>query len=230
MSTIRKADAMNLVYWKQFKPGETGRIIGEQENKERILMVAATLFANNGYAGTSTREIVEAASVTKPTLYYYFKNKEDLYIKLMDLALGAFACILDESLARTGAMRSRLVGLFTDIFELFRNHVDLLRLVNAMIYGPPGATPPYDFSSKSNHLERVLTGILDAGVAEGELRPDNLEEVMLLLMGLLRSIQVLLVIKPARRTLTCQDIAGAIDLIFDGTKASPRKQTKLTEQ
>ena len=43
---------------------------------EGILQAAVRLFARKGYEATSTREIVEAAGVTKPMIYYYFKNKE----------------------------------------------------------------------------------------------------------------------------------------------------------
>lgn len=56
--------------------------LDENDTKVRILLAAARLFANRGYAGTSVREIVAMAGVTKPTLYYYFKNKDDLCIKL----------------------------------------------------------------------------------------------------------------------------------------------------
>ena len=192
----------------------------EQQNKERVLMAAAALFANKGYAGTSVREIVEAASVTKPTLYYYFKNKEDLYIKLMDVAMETFSLLLDESLARKGRMRERLIGFFTDIYVLFHDNIDLLRLVNSIIYGPRGATPPYDITQQSNHLESALNEMLDAGIQEGELDERNRADVILLLLGLLRSIQVLLVLKLPRQIINPESIARAVHLIFDGAGAA----------
>lgn len=53
--------------------------------RERILREATRLFGHAGYAGASVREVVEAAGVTKPTLYYYFKNKEDLFRQAVDV-------------------------------------------------------------------------------------------------------------------------------------------------
>jgi AcrR family transcriptional regulator len=44
----------------------------------QIARTAAKLFASRGYDATSIREIVEAAGVAKPTLYYYFGSKEGL--------------------------------------------------------------------------------------------------------------------------------------------------------
>jgi TetR/AcrR family transcriptional regulator len=207
-------------HMRLFENGETLAGGDEQQNKERVLMAAASLFANKGYAGTSVREIVEAASVTKPTLYYYFKNKEDLYLKLMDLAMETFSLLLDESLARQGRMRERLIGLFTDLYVAFHENVDLLRLVNSIIYGPRGATPPYDITQQSNHLESVLNEMLDSGIREGELDEQNRPEVVFLLLGVLRSIQVLLVLRLPRQAINPESIASAVHLIFDGAQAA----------
>jgi AcrR family transcriptional regulator len=190
-------------------------------------MAAAALFANKGYAGTSVREIVEAACVTKPTLYYYFKNKEDLFVKLMDMAMETFSLLLEEVLARKGAMRERLVGLYMDFHRCAHENVDLLKLVNSLIYGPHGATPAYDIMKVSGHMEAVFNAILDAGIREGELEDEIREDVMLLLIGLLRSIQVLLVLKMPHRTVTPESIARAIDLVFDGARSSLVKSREL---
>jgi AcrR family transcriptional regulator len=37
---------------------------------------------------SSVREIVALAGVTKPVLYYYFRNKEDIYLALIYKAMG----------------------------------------------------------------------------------------------------------------------------------------------
>jgi TetR/AcrR family transcriptional regulator len=48
------------------------------EARRRLLDVATRLFSFRGYDGVGTQEIVEATSVTKPTLYYHFSNKAGL--------------------------------------------------------------------------------------------------------------------------------------------------------
>lgn len=196
----------------------------EQEKKRSIILAAATLFANKGYAGTSVREIVEAAGITKPTLYYYFKNKEDLYIKLMDESMETFAQLLQQSLTRTGNMRERIVGLFCDIFQLFSENVDILRLVNSMIYGPQGATPAYTIDACHDHLNLIFSEILSSGIAEGELSEENQTEVLLVLHSLLGSIQCNLVRPDLAPVFTPQSLGATIDLLFDGAKTPPQKR------
>lgn len=53
----------------------------EQYEKTRsaLLTVAHELFAKQGYADTSTKDIVERAEVTRGALYYHFHNKESLF-------------------------------------------------------------------------------------------------------------------------------------------------------
>ena len=53
--------------------------VASSEIAERIARSAARLFASEGYDATSVRNIVEAAAVTKPTMYYYFDSKEALH-------------------------------------------------------------------------------------------------------------------------------------------------------
>ncbi|AZV46076.1 hypothetical protein C3L23_01950 [Nautilia sp. PV-1] len=47
--------------------------------KDEILKVSIKLFANNGYENTSLEEIAKEAGITKPAIYYHFKNKKKLY-------------------------------------------------------------------------------------------------------------------------------------------------------
>lgn len=51
--------------------------------RDRILDVALELFTENGYDGTSMREIAERLNITKPALYYHFDSKEDIVRTLL---------------------------------------------------------------------------------------------------------------------------------------------------
>ena len=47
--------------------------------RSQLIAVGRRLFAERGFAGTSTEEIVVQAGVTRGALYYHFRNKEDLF-------------------------------------------------------------------------------------------------------------------------------------------------------
>lgn len=65
-----------------------------QNSRGDILKCALTLFSQKGYEGTSPNEIAEAAGITKPTLYYFFGDKEGL----LDTLLSEYYTRLHETL------------------------------------------------------------------------------------------------------------------------------------
>lgn len=60
------------------------------DNKEKILEIALDLFSKKGYEGTGIQEIVDKSGITKPTLYYYFGNKEGVLSAIFDKYLIPF--------------------------------------------------------------------------------------------------------------------------------------------
>ena len=53
------------------------------ETRNQILRAALKQFANGGYAATSVQQIVDAARVSKPALYYHFADKAGLFRALV---------------------------------------------------------------------------------------------------------------------------------------------------
>lgn len=64
-------------------PQGTGRqrtaTAGTDVQRERILQAAAQLFAAQGYANTTMAQIVRALGATKPFVYYYFRDKQEIF-------------------------------------------------------------------------------------------------------------------------------------------------------
>lgn len=56
------------------------------EKRKNILDNAAEVFAENGYEGSSFNQIVERCGLSKGAMYYYFENKEDLYLTVLESA------------------------------------------------------------------------------------------------------------------------------------------------
>ncbi len=76
--------------------------------RDRLLDVALQLFAKKGFEATSVREIASAAEVTKPTLYYYFKSKEGLYLELVGRLCGTIENAVMLSSVSDGTARNRI--------------------------------------------------------------------------------------------------------------------------
>ena len=64
--------------------------------------IAARLFAERGYQGTSLADLAEQLGVQKPSLYHHIASKEDLLWAIVDRAAAAFELAADRATDETG--------------------------------------------------------------------------------------------------------------------------------
>ena len=76
------------------------------DTRARILLAARTLFSRDGFARVSMREVAAAAGVTKPALYYHFRDKEALFEECL--------AVLDQELEATMRRAAQLQGSSDD--------------------------------------------------------------------------------------------------------------------
>lgn len=53
-------------------------------DKEKIIHACFNVFAQHGYANTSTTMLAEAAGISKALIFHHFKAKKDLYLNVLD--------------------------------------------------------------------------------------------------------------------------------------------------
>ena len=78
--------------------------------KEKILDAALTLFAENGYNGTSVEQITKAVGIKAPSLYKHFKGKEDILNALIDSAEVRYEEMFGSERSRCGIRSSERRG------------------------------------------------------------------------------------------------------------------------
>jgi AcrR family transcriptional regulator len=111
------------------------------ETRRLILRAAQKRFANAGYAATSVQDIVDDAKVSKPALYYHFKDKAGLFQALVHEAHDERYRVLREAAARGGDIRTQLENLLAALFDFFRGHRELIRISVATMFAAPGEVP-----------------------------------------------------------------------------------------
>lgn len=153
--------------------------------RERLLQAAIELFTVRGYAATSVREIVEAAQLTKPALYYHFGSKEGIYLEILADLRRRLGELLARLLLEQGSVRSRLEYLFLGLFDEFEQQAPLVRFLNGLLWGPPQGAPPFDVESLHRPLHDAVQSLVAEGIAAGELRAFDPEEITVALIALL---------------------------------------------
>ena len=155
----------------------------ERGVRKALLLEGIYLFAEKGYASTSVREIVSAAGVTKPVLYYYFQSKEGLFQAILDSAAAELEVMLEEALQKPGTALERIVHLFRRIYQGLMENVQLFKLINHLFFGPPQGVPRYDIEMFHRRMVEVIKEIYLGGLRQGEVREIDPEEATLLVLG-----------------------------------------------
>jgi AcrR family transcriptional regulator len=169
---------------KRMKNTET--LDAAQRNaRERLLETAIGMFAEKGYTGTSVREIVERAGVSKPVLYYYFQSKEGLFLAILDVAENLQKQLLFEVLESEGNVLDRLLILYRRVYTGIDEHRSLYKMIHGLISGPPQGAPDYDFTRYHGHMINAICEIYNAGLDGGEVKKIAAEEVAYLVLSLI---------------------------------------------
>jgi AcrR family transcriptional regulator len=140
------------------------------KTKRRLLHVALKIFADRGYAGASVQAIVDAARVTKPTLYYYFGSKAGLYQALLDWANDERLRLMREAAGRSASLSGQLVEVLAAIFEFIDGHRELMRLAFATPFASRGEVPrEINYLKKASRNFEFFQGLIRRGRDRGEL-------------------------------------------------------------
>ncbi len=145
----------------------------------KLLSVARELFARKGYMGTTVREIVAAAGVTKPVLYYYFHSKEGIYLEVIGKAFKKLDELLDDFRGWQGSATERLKVLCDRVFFLFTHQQETL----CLIQGPQPGAPFYDFEAGYRKLKNAIGRLVKEGIGQGEFQKANAEVMVSAIIG-----------------------------------------------
>ena len=89
--------------------------LDSDERRKTIVAAAVPLFARKGFAGTTTRELAEAANISEALLFRHFPSKKHLYSEILQLG-----CEGDPVLERLAALEPSTFTLVRMIHYMVR--------------------------------------------------------------------------------------------------------------
>lgn len=137
-----------------------------------ILSEARTIFARQGYAETSLREIAEAVGIKTPSLYAHFSSKEELYETVYAEVAIEHTAFFDDLARSSGELEplARLRHILGGIEAYYRDRPDLAEFsLRAAVteYGPGGRQLREIFLDSESKLADAVRQTYDEGVASG---------------------------------------------------------------
>jgi TetR/AcrR family transcriptional regulator len=190
--------------------------------RERLLAAALELFTARGYAATTVREIVAAAGLSKPALYYYFGNKEGIYLELMNNTYNTFRELTTLLTAHRGTARERITNFCTGIFDGFLIHIDVVRIIYSIYFGPPQGAPIFPYDRFFDEMLEIIRGMVRDGIEEGELQKVNESDATWAILSGLNSVMEEQICRTSPR-IDREGLVRMIHLIFNGISLDERK-------
>jgi len=152
---------------------------------EQILETAKDLFINKGYHGLSMREISEALGVSKAALYYYFKDKEELFLAILKIYLDDMSEALDQIESETASRRDQIQRFIEYVLTQPAKQRATIRLASQeIIHLTPKARKTFDALYREKFIGKVQA-ILQKGMDHGEFRKMKIEAAVWGLLGIM---------------------------------------------
>ncbi|NYE56392.1 TetR/AcrR family transcriptional regulator [Carboxydothermus ferrireducens] len=138
-----------------------------------ILKAAAKVMAQKGFEKATMDEIAKISKVAKGTLYYYFKSKEELFLKLTLSILEELEERTKKVLELKVSAAEKLRALIKVQVEFFLEFHEEVVLVLGDFFG--STLPRESFRVKINDYYRLINQLIAEGIKANEFREVNLE-------------------------------------------------------
>src|SRR5258708_1027991 len=140
------------------------------ETRGEILHAALRRFAHSGYSAASVQQIVSDAKVSKPALYYYFRDKAGLFQALVDEAHDERLRLMQAAVGRGKDLKGQLVEILTASFDYLQKNRELMRIAFATAFAAPGEMPDgLRYSEKCERNFEFVHSVMKKALAAGVL-------------------------------------------------------------
>lgn len=150
-----------------------------EQKREAIIHAAALAFGENGYHRTSLDHIAERLGVTKPTIYYYARSKEELLDQVVARALGMIMEVPDghDSVPGLDQLKNFL-RRFAEVIGTDFGHC--LATMNSYDLSPEA----FQRTQKSKReIDQRIRSLIEKGQADGSIGPCDPKYVAFMMGG-----------------------------------------------
>lgn len=158
-------------------------------HEERILNGSAELFFKYGIRSVTMDDIAKHLSMSKKTIYQYFKEKDEIVHKLMLLQIQGHQMSFDE-------ISSVSENVVDEVFNIMKRMTEIFRAINSLMFYDLQKHYPQSWKLmkdfKTDCVRKMVEGSLEKGKKDGNVRND----VNIKIMARLRMEEVELAFNP----------------------------------
>jgi len=178
------------------------------EKKEKILTIAQGIFARFGIRKTTMDEIAKKSRIGKATLYYYFKNKEDVFREVIQKESIILKETIEAELKKVKTPQEKIITYILTRMKILKklsNYYEALLDKNYFEY--------YEFIEEerkefTNYEVGVFETILIDGMCENVFMVDDPKETARIIIIAMKGLEFPLIMQDSSK-----DIEKDIDLL-----------------
>ena len=152
-------------HWKAFAT----RRRDPDTKREAVLQTAAELFLEKSYGRASLSDVAERLNITKPALYHYFQNKEQILLDCYRLGTGLIEDTLNEIAAHGGTGLEKVEVFIYSYANVMT--VNFGRCVMRLDEGDLSEEARAEVHKYKRKIDRRLRGFIQEGIEDGSITP-----------------------------------------------------------
>lgn len=190
-----------------------------EQRKDQILDAATNVFSRRGFHDARVDDIAEEAGLSKGTLYWYFKSKDDIIIGLLDrlFEFGASGVreLQSKEMPATEMLRQAIDLLIKDLDRWLKLIPLAYEFLGLLFRRKIVQTA---FKRYFRHYMDLITPIIQQGIDEGAFQVDSAKEVAIAI-GAIFEGTILLWVYDSDMVNIKEDIHRSIELLINGIQA-----------
>lgn len=168
-----------------------------EERRQQIMDAALVCFARRGYHKTTMDDIVVESGLSKGTLYWYFKNKDDLFFSLVKSFFVDMRQDMDGILEQYTSATDRLRAIAQELVRFFQGAEDFFNVFFEFWMQSILSEELNEWTSNLLvQYREVLAGIIAEGIRTGEFKAVDTNPLALAVMAAYDGLAFYVMIMP----------------------------------
>jgi AcrR family transcriptional regulator len=152
--------------WKAFQARQRNQDI----KRDAVLQTAAHMFLEQGYRRTSMSELAQRLQITKPALYYYFRNKEEILVECYRAGITLIETLLDKALVSRGTGLDKVKAYIEAYARSVVLH-DFGRCVSMLDENELSTETRKHVRALKRRIDAAIRGYIEEGIADKSIAP-----------------------------------------------------------
>jgi AcrR family transcriptional regulator len=152
-------------------PFKTAAERSEEREAKRmaVLEAAVRMFNARGYHQTSLDDVAASLGISKPTIYHYLGNKEQVLVECLTIGMNQLLAASDQARAAHGHGIDRLRAFLIDYAEINMNDFGRCNILTANEALSPEARETIRL--RKRRIDTALRELMAEGIADGSVAP-----------------------------------------------------------